>query len=74
MTNSVAIPTPSQAAPAGDEKRTPSPADALGVVELDPEACPVCWGFGGGDDGDPCPRCNGTGCATPPPPRAQGRP
>jgi hypothetical protein len=73
MTNSVAILTPSQATPTGDE-RSPSPADTLGVVTFDPEGCPVCWGFGAGDDGDPCPRCNGTGCVAPPPPCLQGRP
>jgi hypothetical protein len=67
MTNSVAIPAPFEAIPAGDERGN------LGVVECDPEACPVCWGFGAGD-GDACPRCNGTGCAVPPPPRPQGHP
>ena len=37
------------------------PADDSGLGPSDFEECSVCWGFGAGDDGDPCPRCNGTG-------------
>jgi hypothetical protein len=34
-----------------------------GVAECDFDDCQVCWGFGSGNDGDPCPRCQGTGRA-----------
>jgi DnaJ-class molecular chaperone len=37
--------------------------DVPDMEPIDPDACPVCWGFGAGDDGDPCPRCKGTGCS-----------
>jgi hypothetical protein len=63
MNNAVVIPTALDAILAGQGSSSPSPADAPDASELDAEACSVCWGFGTGDDGDPCPRCQGTGCA-----------
>jgi hypothetical protein len=61
MTPSVAIPiVPDVLPPAGS---IVEPAEPPGVDKTDFEPCPVCWGFGAGDDGDPCPRCHGTGCA-----------
>jgi hypothetical protein len=60
-TSSSAMVTVADAYRAGTTSSGRFSAAASGVGARDSEECSVCWGFGAGDDGDPCPRCHGTG-------------